>query len=175
VAAITRLLQEQRANGYEAFRGAVLAGTLPLRESVLNDLVRKTALRDGAALKDIRLSLPGGTRIAVDLTATVLLFTKRVQLVLEADPRLDLQRDPVLRLRIVSSSLGLIGGLLADIIGGAFKQFPEGVSVTGQVITVDLHTLLRRQNLGDIIPLLKRLGFRGEPGFLYVDFQLSID
>jgi hypothetical protein len=173
--ALAQLLQGHRAAGLEAFRGAVVEGTLPLRESVLNGAIQQTVLKSGSSLRDLRLSLPGGSRIVVDLTAAVLLFTKRVQLVLEIEPLVDFQQNPVLRMRIVSSSLGLIGGLLAEIVGSAFKHFPEGVSITNQVITVDLGAMLRQNKLGDLAPLVKTLGFRGEPGILYVDFQLAVD
>jgi hypothetical protein len=175
VTALAQLLQDQRARGFEAFRGAVVEGTLPLRDTVLSAAVQQNILKSGSSLKDLRLSLPGGNRIGVDLTAAVLLFTKRVQLVLEIDPWVDLQQDPVVRLRIVSSSLGLIGGFLAEIVGSVFKQFPEGVNITNQIITVDLRTLLVQKDLADLAPLIKRLGFRGEPGILNIDFQLAVD
>jgi hypothetical protein len=166
---LQRIIERQRANGFSGFRGASVTGTIPLSEAVLNEVVLAGLSEKETPVQRMRILLPGGNRIVVDLLVRVLIVNKAFRLELEADELIDFAREPVLRLRFVGAGLT---GFLIEIFSGMVRQ--EGVRITGGAILVDLREMMERKDFGFIVPLLRWVRIRGAQGRWNIEFLASV-
>jgi hypothetical protein len=166
---IQRIIERQRAAGFPAFRGASVSGTIPVSEAVLNAVAWAALSEQETPVQRMRLTLPGGNRIVVDLVARILIVNKAFRLELEVDEVVDFAREPVLRLRFVGAGLT---GVLIEIFSSLFRQ--EGIRITGGAILVDLREILERQNFGFLLPLIRWVQIRGQAGQLNAEFLLMV-
>lgn len=166
---LQQILGRQRADGFSGFRGASITGIIPLSEAVLNEVMRAGLSERETPVQRMRLTLPGGNRIIVDLLVRVFIVNKAVRLELEADELIDFAREPVLRLRFIGAGLT---GFLIEIFSGMVRQ--EGVRITGGAILVDLREMMERRDAGYLVPLLRWVRIQGGPGRWNIEFMVSI-
>jgi hypothetical protein len=166
---IQRIIERQRASGFSGFQGARITGTIPVSEAVLNAAMQAILSERETPIQRMRLSLPGGNRIVVDLMARVLIVNKAFRLELEADELIDFAREPILRLRLVGAGLT---GFLIEIVSGVFRQ--EGIRITGGAILVDLREIMARQDQDYLLSLLRWVRIRGQAGRLDIEFLVSV-
>ena len=166
------LWEQQRAEGFPALAGAVVEGSVPLRERVLNEVITAlVAQRGGGALRDAQVSLPGGTRVVAQVTVEKFLLRKTLTVEMDIDPRIDFARSPLLVLTLAQSP-GLLGFVIEIVIGMAGLP-PGTLTMSGQRITVNLRTLMEKAGQGDLANLIQTIGFTGEPGLLFVHFHIE--
>ena len=168
-----QLLEQQRAQGFPAFAGTMIRGRLPLKESLLNEVIADAVARRGGAVKDARIAVLADNRIVINVAAMIGPFRKNVAVTLDIEPLIDLAVSPRFVLRIVRTE-GLFGFSLETIIG-LLKPLPGIVIVSGQTIAVDLKAAATTTGDSDLLFLVRQVGFATMPGTLFVDFHIQVD
>ena len=167
------LLRRQPASGFADFPGAVVTGTLPLTEQVLNDIVAETVLKKNGPIKRFHVAVLPANRLVLDLTIEKWLFTPQFQVTLDVDKMVNFPADPVLRLRLAHVE-GPFAGLVEPVLNIIVPD-GTGVRVSGRLIEIDLGALLRKGGQGYLIPLVKLLHLSTKQGRAEIDFALKVD
>jgi hypothetical protein len=170
---LNQILERQRQNGYAGFRGTSIKGRLPIREGLLNELIREgQAKKGGGSFRINQLSIQDNNILALNVTVEKWLFSKTLTIALAIDPIIDFPRSPFLKIR-PAQSLGLLGTVIEIALTAI--NLPGAITVSpGQNIAVNLKAVLESAGRADLVPLIQGLGVTTQPGVLYLDFRLGI-
>lgn len=166
------VLREQRENGWAALQGAVITGTIPVPETLLNELLQNAVCPAGP-IKSLRLVIEQNNHCVLHVAADKWFLPKHIALGFDVERIIGFPQSPLLRLRL-SPSDGVLGGLL-DFVLNVVAPLPDTVRVTGKLIEFDLGALLRKNGWGDVIPLIRLLRLRTQTGRIELDFGLAVD
>jgi len=163
----------QRANGYAGFKGTVIYGTIPMRQEVINEILRETVLKGNDLVKQIQLTVKDQNQINVNLTLQKWVLTKNLDIEATIDPTIDFPNSPKVRIWLAQSHwfLGRITQLLTNVFGPP----AAGVQVKGKLIEVDLKAMLWQTSLSGMIQLIKSAEILGERGQLLLKFRLVVE
>lgn len=164
---IKQVIEQQRAQGFPAFKGAGIGGRIPLQEFVLNEVIRSKAPSGPFTVQSISI-LPNN-QLVVDGVLSTWLFKKAIRIELHIAPLVDMDRDPILRIR-TGGGLASIGEIVANL----FKALPEGIVFSGGVVSVNLPLLLQSRGQGDLVRYLRRLTFSSQRGILFIGFDVRV-
>jgi len=150
--------------------GGVISGELPVTTTVINRLIAQKLATAKAPVVAAEIE----TR--PDETFTVHLRPKGPIPLLKVDVRIDRQPqlpgDARLGMRWTLRGLGPLSMFAGPVIA-YFKTLPAGISMDGDRIWVDLHSLLRSQGLGDAVPLLTGVRILTRERRFLVQFELK--
>lgn len=93
----------------------------------------------------------------------------KVDISIDRQPQLP--DDPRLGLRWTLRGLGPLAMFAAPVIA-YFKTLPEGITMDGDRIWVDLHALLRSQGYGEVVPFLTGVRVLTREQRFLVQFEL---
>jgi hypothetical protein len=165
-------LAQQRKTNFADFKGATVNGTLPLSEALLNELAQD-AVRRSDKVRALQVTLRDNNIIQVRATVRILFATPTFDLAAQVENMQTRTGAPVLRLRVSSLSGGLVGAVLPILLG--MIPVPESVTVTGQQVDINIHTVFTRRNLPEIAALIKLFQVRVRRGVAEIDFGLKVD
>ena len=156
---LLNLLQEQQASGFRDVAGARASVTLPLSDRLVSRLVAQS-LPPSAPISDIDLRAGNANRfsVRVRLTRPALLPPITVNLAIDRQPVLP--SSPILTLRLLSTGLLSFAGAAARF----FNVLPPGIRMDGELIVVDLRTLLEQRQLAEYLNYLEHLEVTTEEG-----------
>ena len=165
-----RLFLEQQAAGFPDVRGARASLTLPVSDRLLSWLVMQRLPADGA-VRELTLRAREGNAfvVGVRLTRPAFLPTINVPLRIERQP--SLPADPTLVLRMEGSALFSLAGPALRFL----NTLPAGIRVEGDLIEVNLHTLLERRGVAHWLRYVERLELATETGRVIVSLTASVD
>lgn len=167
---IERLIAEQKASGFRDIAGTHVEGRVPLTQALMNEAVAGALRGKNLPLKGATILVTTGNRLIIGLQHGILFAPKRVEITFP--PQANLAEDPILRMRL---HLGGLGGVLAGFAAALFPgKFPEGVSLSGDQLAIDMRRLLQSRNLGEFAPLLRSLRFQSETGTLWFGFTVAV-
>jgi len=162
---VKRTLERERAAGFPSLPGATVKLRLPLRQALANALLDARPRREGDKVKSVRLLFAARDRLAIELTtAKIFLLPSEWRLDAEVTRYVPFDGDGRLRLTLLN------GGLVRMLLNVA--PLPDFLRVQGEKAEIDLGLLLRRADLGWLIPLITRCAFNVEPGVLWLDLDL---
>jgi len=156
---LLELLDEQRAAGFPDVAGMDVSAIVPVSDRLLNELIA-CRLPAGGTVSDVRVESRPANVLAVRARLTRAAFLPAVAVTLEIVRQPELPRDPVLVLRLASSILAPLAGIVLRVL----DALPTGIRLEGDLIYVDLRELLRQHGLADLLPLLKDLRVTTEAG-----------
>ncbi len=163
---VERLITEQRASGFPALSGTRVSGSIPVPELLVNDLAREKSPRNARVERIVFLP---ENRIVVDLSVQISIFRKSLQIELILPEVVDVAENPVMPIRVLGS-FALLGQ-----IANAMGQLPQGVTINGGIVNVNLRTFLQKDGNADLLDYLRRLTFVSDRGVLFVGFAVKID
>lgn len=163
---VERIITEQRAAGFPAFRGTRISGSIPVPEPLINDLAREKSPRNARVE---RITFLPGNRVVVDLSVQITIFRKAIQIELILPEMVDVAENPVFPVRVMGS-IALLG-----TIANALGQLPQGVTINGGIVSVNLRTFLQKDGNADLLNYLRRLTFVSDRGVLFVGFAVKVD
>ena len=169
---LTEIVLKQRRERFAALRGAVLQGRLPVRESLLQPLLREAVRNSGGKLHHLRIAILDANRFTVDATVAVLFFQKNVRLQLRIDPVVDFAVSPLMKVHILESQ-GIPGFVLEFLLN--LLPFPESIDILPKMVTINLKTALTRRKLDEFVPMMKRFALSTTPGCATIEFLFGID
>ena len=151
--------------------GTSMVGEIPIRDTLINRVIARR-LDGHSHVASVHVTLLDADEALVRVEPrTRLLPSIPVALRIEQQP--DLPRDARLRLRWSLPGSGAFT-LVAKAIASYIKTMPPGIQIEGDVIVVDLRTLLRARGLDEVLGLLHRVAFHTRPGALLVQLQAGL-
>lgn len=160
------ILEEQRAAGFPAFAGADIKGLIPLRESLLNELV-SSRKRKGGAFEIQSIRIRPRNRIEIDGILKISIFTKALTVGIQLAPEAKVAAGQRLTLQIE----GILGAL-APLAQSAVAKFKPALTLEGNQAQIDIAAALAMKGHGNLAPMVRRIGLTTEPGILYIDFHI---
>ena len=156
---LLKLFLEQQASGFPDVAGARASVTLPISDRLVTRLVVQS-LPPGGPIGDIDVRAANANRfsVRVRLTRPALLPPITVNLAIDRQPVLP--SDPRLILRLLSTGLLSFAGAAARF----FNVLPPGIRIDGELIFVDLRTLLDQRGLAQHLKYLEHLEVTSEEG-----------
>jgi hypothetical protein len=165
---------ESLAAYFEGVEGAQMMGVVPLREGLINDVLRATVLVEQAdRVRDLRVVFLDNNLVHVRATVKVLFAWPTVELAAQLENLTTQRGAPVLRIQVVPLGGGLVETFLPVLL--SLLPFPESVTVSGRQVDINLHTVFTRRGLHEIAALIKRLQVKTRRGLLTVGFVLRVD
>jgi hypothetical protein len=156
---LLHLLHEQQASGFGDVAGARASVTLPVSDRLVSRLVSQS-LPPGAPITDIALRAQAANRLSarVRLTRPAFLPPITVNLAIEQQPALP--DNPVFALRLLSTGLLSFAGAAVRFL----NVLPPGIRLDGDLIYVDIRTLLEHWGLAQHLRYLEHLEVTTEEG-----------
>jgi hypothetical protein len=149
--------------------GAVASGEVPITASVVNRLIAQKLAAANAPIVAAEIETTPGTAFTVHLRPKAPIPLLRVDVTIDRQPQLP--ADPRLGMRWRLRGVGPLA-LLAGPLISRFTSLPPGITIEGDYVWVDVHTLLRAQGFGDVVPLLTGVRvLTAERGFV-VQFEI---
>jgi hypothetical protein len=163
---LLKLFLEQQASGFPDVAGARASVTLPVSDRLVTRLAAQS-LPPSAPISEIDLRAGNANRLSVRvrLTRPALLPPITVNLAIDRQPVLP--SNPVLILRLLSTGLLSFAGAAARF----FNVLPPGIRMDGELIFIDLRTLLEQRGLGAHLNYLEHLEVTTEEGRFIVSVR----
>jgi hypothetical protein len=158
---LQQLLENAKAGNARDLSGTRVALDLSVSDRLINDLLAQKLPPDGA-VKAVEVTCRAGdARVAVKLSRPAFLPTVNLAMTVERQPELPASPILVLRLSIPPAIAGLLGAGIS-----LFNVLPRGHRLEGDLLHVDLATVLQDRGFGWVLPYARALKVRFEPGRL---------
>ena len=161
------ILMHLRASGFRDIAGTRAAGTVPVSENLLNEIVA-ASLPPAAPVRSVSIHPETNGRFSVRIAPKAALMPAfTLKLVIEDQPRLPDSAVLVVRMATLSGLFGLAGG----VIGG---MLPPGVRLDGERILVDLRTIAAQHGLAHLLDHVAQLAITTDDGRLVLHIEAAI-
>jgi len=170
---VKEILQQQRAEGFPALYGSDVMIHLPIREAVLNDIVRLTAMRKGSIgpIKGLSIQLQSNNRLTIPLEISQFPLPRQGRIEAVLAPFIDFQKDPRLLLMLTPSGwLGMLIKLALPFVASD----KQSIELSGNNLFFDLKAILVKAGAAEYLPYIRSIGVRTEAGLLTLDLHLHI-
>ena len=162
------ILERLRASRFAEVKGARASLSIPVPESLLNELIA-AALPPGGPLRDLQVRPQAGNRLAVRGRASRLDFLPPMTISVQIEQQPQLPDTPlVVRILSLPGLLSMAGSLLSP------GSLPPGIRLDRERVLVDVRQLLEKKGLGEIVPFIERLQVSSEEGRLLVDVDIWV-
>jgi hypothetical protein len=166
-------IEKQRINGYNGFKGAIIRGSIPVKQEVINDIIQETVLRNSGLIRHMQLTVQDQNRIDVNLTIQKWILSKSFNLELYIEREINFPSSPTINIWLPASQKVL--GSIAEIVTNLVGFFPASVKVTGRLIEINLKVLLQQQKMGELVQFIKFAEIEGQRGKILLNFRLEVD
>jgi hypothetical protein len=168
---IERFLARQANTGAADLAGADARVRIPLREDVINEVLREMVVEGNASLRELRVTVAAANRLDVHVASPKIPLAGRVMLPCILEPALVVSPSPAIRVGIVREGLA---GFMAPLLPMAGRFLPPGVTLNAGVVTIDLGPQLAARNLSWLIPFIKEGSFETESRLLWLTLHLHV-
>lgn len=163
-------LTRQRAARFADFSGAVATVRVPLRDHVINTLV-KSAIAGQPRIEDLRIHTHPGNRLEIQATVSGIPLVRQLTLEFLLHPHILFEPTPKVRLNLQRT------GAASLLLGFALPMFtnalPPEATWEGDGLSVDLGVALRRRGFEELVPLIKSGQFSSEESCLWIDLTVQ--
>ena len=155
------LLRRQLQDGLPDFAGAEGTVTIPISDRLLTQIIG-ASLSPGAAVREVQVRAEDGDRIGLKVTLAKPSFLPAIPIALVVHGQPSLPDHPVLTLRIAQSAP------LVAMAERALKHapLPAGISIAGDLIHIDLRTLLAARDREFVLSYLAEVTVHSRAGAL---------
>jgi hypothetical protein len=157
---IIELLHAQYRSGFPAFTGSEATLALPVDDRWITDVMQATTPA-GAPIRDLQVRSLAADRFQVAFHIAKMPFLPAMTLTFEVHRQPELPQDPVLVLRLTGPA-----GVLAMVLPVLLKKdvLPPGVSLEGELLSLNVQTLLEQRGAGDVLRCIKALTLHTREG-----------
>lgn len=168
---LPEIVRRQQSAGFPDLAGAEAAVTLPIGDRLINEVIA-AKLPAGGSVTQVRLRSEDTNQILVSVHIRKGLLNFPLNLAFAIDEQPTLPQRPVLGLRLLRMPgvLGLAGPAMRFL-----DVLPPGISLDGQVLRVNLETLLGSYGHADLLNYLTWLQVTTRPGAVVVSARAVID
>lgn len=153
------LLRRQWQNGLPDFAGSEATLTIPIGAQLLTQMIA-AYLPPGAPVREVQLRAEDGDRIGLKVTLARPAFLPAIPIALVIHEQPNLPDHAILTLRI-SQSAALVAMAERAL---RHASLPAGVTIAGDLIHVDIHTLLAARNLETALAYVTHLYVHARAG-----------
>lgn len=160
----TLLLEQQRA-GFQDVAGASASVVLPISDRLLTQLVSERV--PAQWVSDIEVHATDGDQFVVRGRFSRISFlpSVRVRVLIHQQPQLP--ASPMFVLRLVPEGIAAIGTPFLSLVA----RLPSGISLAGDLVTIDLPALLRGSAAASALDYLTRLRVRTDTGRTVIELE----
>ena len=168
-----KIIDEQRAMGFPALAGTNVTARVPLRDTVLNEVLAATAFAKGGfgPMKAATVKFSEGNRITISLAFDHWMLPKTYQIEGVMAPTVDFAKDPRLLLMLAPS--GLLG-MVAKVVLGSRDDLRAFLTISGDRVFIDIKALLSRKDTASLVPLLRTIRLKTEAGVLFIEANIQV-
>jgi len=169
-ARLLTLLTRLQRSGFAELAGSDARATIRIAAPLLNEAAA-TFAASTPAVRDvvIRPRTSNHIEVGLKLARPAFLPSLNLTLLIERQPELPQSPELVLRLSGAGGMMRLLGPAISS-----FGSLPPGVRLDGDLIFVNLHTLLRERGYGEMLDYVEQLQVMSEDGELVLLVQLRI-
>lgn len=150
---------------YSELAGLKLDASIPIPERLVNEIVG-TAIQANKNISYCRVSISRGNRVSVNLKTPRWPWPLELQLRLEKT--VELSGSPRVLARLENK-------VLLGRLGSFFKVFPDGVSIQGNILMVDVGAFLKTPQQKRLLDLVKSAVVGTEEGKLILDVRVEVE
>ena len=162
-----KIFQRLLETNFSDLRGTTVAASIPLSQSLINELVRE-ALKGNRTIAPLQLYIHPQNRVSLDMKTTLLPWPLNLKLRLDTSVDLASYSSPKIRAWLENNRL--LGSL-----GSLFNALPEGIRLYGNQAVVDLGAFLRTPDQKRFLSLVKSVDIRTEDSRVILDVQAAVD
>jgi hypothetical protein len=159
------ILQRLVRESFLELAGLRVDASIPVPERLVNEIVGK-ALQGNRNISYCRISISHQNRISVNLKTPR--WPWPLELKLKLDRTVNLTPSPLLGAKLENK-------VLLGRMGSFFKVLPEGVSIHGDRVAVDLGSFFRSPEQKSFLQLLKSAEVKTEESRLILELQAAVD
>jgi hypothetical protein len=168
---LEQFLTRQASSGAADLAGADARVRIPVREGVLNELLREMVVAGNASLRELRVTIANGNRLDVLVVSPKIPLAGRVTIPCVLDQALIASPSPAIRVQIVREGLA---GYMAAMLPMASRFLPPEVTFSNGALTIDLGSQLAGRGLSWVVPFIKSGSFDTESGLLWLTLHLHV-
>ncbi len=166
---VQKILRDLQESQYREVAGARASVTLPVSDRLVSRLIAES-LPATAPLREVDVRASAGNRfsVRVRLTRPVLLPPITVNLAIEQQPQLP--ERPILVIRLLSTGILSFAGMAMRFL----NVLPPGIRMDGDLVFIDLRTLLEQQGLAAHLNHLEAAAVTTDEGRFVVELRGGI-
>ena len=163
---VVSLLRRQLQDGLPDLAGSEASLTIPISDRLLTQIVG-ASLPAGAPVREVQVRAGDGDRITLKVSLARPSFLPAIPIALVVHEQPALPEHAILTLRISQSAA------LVAMAERALKHapLPAGVSVVGDLIHIDVQTLLAARNLEAVLSYVTHLNVHTRAGAVVVNLR----
>jgi hypothetical protein len=169
---LQQFLTRQATTGAADLAGADARVRIPVREGVLNELLREMVVAGHASLRELRVTIASGNRLDVLVVSPKIPLAGRVTIPCVLDQALIVSPSPAIRVQIVREGLA---GYMAAMLPMAARFLPPEVTYSNGALTIDLGSQLAARGLSWVVPFIESGSFDTESGLLWLTLHLHVE
>jgi len=163
----TLLLEQQRA-GFRDVAGASASVVLPISDQLLTQLASERV--PSKWVSDLEIHAVAGDQFVVRGRLPQLLFLPPVRVRVLIDRQPQFPESPVLVLRLIPEGFAALGTAFLPLLA----RLPPGISLEGQLMTIDVPVLLRASDASRALDFLTSLRVRTEDGRTLIEIDARL-
>jgi hypothetical protein len=169
-AALLDLLQRQQRDGFPGLAGADVAATIPVSESLINEMIAQL-LSPGGKVREIRVRAEESNHVTAEIRLSRPNFLPAIPVKFAIEHQPEFPERSTLELKLAqSSALFAKAASLLPFLPAP----PPGIEIDGDRIRIDIRRLLAERNNADWLEYVTDLRVSTRAGAIVLDIRATI-
>jgi hypothetical protein len=173
---LSELLERQLATGFADLAGTDLRLRLPVRESLVNELLARTVVASSSNIRHLEVAFGPANQLNVRVESSAIPLSPRLTLEFIVDRAVTLQPSPTIRLILQRQRVTRLLAIILPFVSGLLP--PEVHWFSGALI-VDIGSLLERNRddldvLIRLLPFVQSVELDSEPGRMWLNVHVHV-
>jgi hypothetical protein len=165
------ILERVIASAFRDVAGARVTADVPISDVLVNDILRDALAGSSGPVREASVTVLPGNRADVRVRLARFSFVP-VNLTVTIERQPEMPTSPVVILRWTSALPGL--SMLAGRATSFLSALPPGIRMDGDLVFLDVRTLLAQRGLDGLMPLLERLRVTTDEGRILLHLVLAV-
>ncbi len=152
-------------DNFSDLAGLTVEASIPVPEHILNEIIH-ASLRGNKNISECHVSIGGRNKISATIETPLWLWPINIKLKLERI--VAIIGSPMVR-------ASLENNVLLGQLGSLFKALPNGITIRGNQVIIDVRSLLETPEQRRILDLVKSLEIRTEQAKLILDVKIKVE
>jgi hypothetical protein len=162
---MNEILQRLLKDNFSELAGLTVDASIPLPEGLVNEFVG-SALQGNKNITEIYIAIHSANKIVISLKTP--LWPLSIHLKLKLEPSVDFTNGA--KIRALFENFALLGKL-----GAIFKAFPEGITMEGDQIMIDVQSFLKEPSQRKWLKLIHSMEITTEEAIITFDIKVAVE